>query len=184
MNLLAVQGVNVDRFWVMRHTEQQCFQKARVLEKDRHDISPDEVRSYFDTVAGQRKAIPSPFVWNMDETRVGCPQRIAQPEVIVATNTKPGSVTVPEERDDVQLTLLTAISAFGDSTCPLFISKLKTFEKHFLLRRNSTKAMITQFGQLHERFSQEFFSLTGLTQIFCPAFLSSGRNSTTMGRAF
>jgi hypothetical protein len=30
------------------------------------------------------------------------------------------------------LTLLTAMSAFGDSTCPLFISKLKTFEKALL----------------------------------------------------
>jgi hypothetical protein len=103
-NILAVQDVNVDRFWVrnfvMRHKEQLYFQKARVLEKDRHDVSPDEVRSYFDTVAGQLKTIPSPFVWNVDETRVECPKRIAQPEVIVATNTKPGSVAVPEERDD------------------------------------------------------------------------------------
>jgi hypothetical protein len=135
-NLLAVQDINVDRFWVsnfvMRHKEQLCFQKARVLEKNRCDISPDEVTSYFDTVACQLKAIPSPFVWNVDGTRVGCPKRIAQPEVIVATNTKPGSVMVPEKRNDAQLTLLMAISEFGDSTCPLFISKLKTFEKAFL----------------------------------------------------
>jgi hypothetical protein len=105
INLLAVQDVNVDRFWVrtfiMQHKEQLCFQKARILEKDRHHVSPDEVRSYFDTVAGQFKAIPSPFVWNVSETKVGCPKRMAQPEVIVAANTKPGSVTVPEERDDV-----------------------------------------------------------------------------------
>jgi hypothetical protein len=135
-NLPAVQDVNVNRFWVrnfvMRHKEQLCFQKARVLEKDRHDVSSDEVRSYFDTVAGQFKAIPSPFVWKVDETRVGCPKWIPQPEAIVATNTKPGSVKVPEERDDAQLTLLMAISAFGDSTCPLFVSKLKTFEKALL----------------------------------------------------
>jgi hypothetical protein len=103
----------------MRHKEQLCFQKAGVLEKDRHDVSPDEVRSYFDAVAGQLKAIPSPFVWNVDETRVGCSKRIEHPEVIVAANRKPGSVTVREDRDDAQLTLLTAISAFGDSTCPL-----------------------------------------------------------------
>jgi hypothetical protein len=120
VSLLAVQEVNVDRFWVrnfvMRHKEQLCFQRARVFEKDRHDVSPDEVRSYFDTVAGQLKAIPSRFVWNLDKTRVGCPKRIAQPDVIVAPNIKPGSVTGPEEQDDAQLTLLTAISAFGDST--------------------------------------------------------------------
>jgi hypothetical protein len=134
INLLAVQDVNIDRFWVrnfvMRHKEHLCFQKPRVLEKDRHDVSPDEVRSCFNTVAGQLKAIPSPFVWNVDETRAGRPKRIAQSEIIVATNTKPGSVTVPEKRD--QLSLLTAISAHGDSTYPLFISKLKTFEKALL----------------------------------------------------
>jgi hypothetical protein len=113
----------------MRHKERLYFQKARVVEKDRHDVSPDGVRSYFDTVAGQLKAIASPFLWNVDETRVRCPKRIAQPEAIVAINTKPGFVTVPEERDDSQLTLLMAISAFGDSMCALFISKLKTFEK-------------------------------------------------------
>jgi hypothetical protein len=90
----------------------------QVLEKDRHDVSADEVRSYFDTVACQLKAIPLPFVWNVDKMRVGCPKRIAQTEVIVATNTEPGSVTVPEERDDAQLTLLTAISVFGDSPYP------------------------------------------------------------------
>jgi hypothetical protein len=188
INLLAVQDVNVDRSWVrnfvMRQKEQLCFSKARVFEKDRHDVSPDEVRSYFGTVTGQLKGIRSPFVWNVDETRVRCPKRVAQPEVIVVTNMKPGSVTVPEEWDEAQLTLLTAISAFGDSTCHIFISKLKTFEKHFLLRRNSMKAMITQFGQLHERLSQKFFSLTGLTQFLCRAFLSSGGNSTTMGRVF
>jgi hypothetical protein len=71
-------------------------------------------------------------MWDMDETRVGCPKRIAHPEVIVATNRKPDSVRVPEERNNVQLTLFTAISAFGDLTCPLFISKLETFEKALL----------------------------------------------------
>jgi hypothetical protein len=37
-NLLAVQDVSVDRFWVrnfvMQHKEQMCFQKARVFAKD------------------------------------------------------------------------------------------------------------------------------------------------------
>jgi hypothetical protein len=49
--------------------------------------------------------------------------------VIAASGTKPGSVTIPEIRDDAQLTLLTAISAFGDCTSPYFISKNKTFSK-------------------------------------------------------
>jgi hypothetical protein len=43
--------------------------------------------------------------------------------VIVASGTKPGSVTIPEIRDDAQLTLLTVISPFGDSVYPYFISK-------------------------------------------------------------
>jgi hypothetical protein len=171
INILAVQDVNVDIFWVrnfvMRHKEQLCFQKARVLEKDRPDVSPDEVRSYFDVLTGQLKAIPLPFVWNVDETRVGCPKRIAQPEVIVATNTKLGSVAAPEEQDDAQLTLLMAISAFGDPICPLFISKLK---RHFLLRRSSMKAMITQFDRLHDRLSLNSFSLIGLTQFSAAHF--------------
>jgi hypothetical protein len=38
-------------------------------------------------------------------------------------------VTVPEEKDDAQLTLITAISAFGDSTIPMLISKNKTVDK-------------------------------------------------------
>jgi hypothetical protein len=84
----------------MRHKEQLCFQKAQVLEKDQHDVSSDKVIGYFDAVAGQLKAIPSPFVWNVDERRVGYPKRIAQTQGIVATNRKPGSVTVLEERDD------------------------------------------------------------------------------------
>jgi hypothetical protein len=71
INLLAVQYVNVNRSWVrnfvMRHKEQMCFRKARVLEKNRHDVSPDEVRNYFSTGAGQLKAIPLSFVWNIDE---------------------------------------------------------------------------------------------------------------------
>jgi hypothetical protein len=103
INLLAVQNVNVDRLsvrnFVMRHKEQLCFQKAWVLKKDRHYVSPDMVRAYFNIVAGQLKAIPSPFMWDVDETRVECPKRIAQPEVIVGTNTKPGFITVSEERD-------------------------------------------------------------------------------------
>jgi hypothetical protein len=36
---------------------------------------------------------------------------------------------VPKEKDNAQLTLITANSAFGDSTVPRFISKNKTVEK-------------------------------------------------------
>jgi rhamnose utilization protein RhaD (predicted bifunctional aldolase and dehydrogenase) len=120
----------------------------------------------------------------MDETRAGCPKKIVSPEVTVATNTKLGAVTVPEAPDDTQLSLLTAISAFGDSTYPSFISKFKAFEKDFLLHRNPMMVMVTQLGQLHGGSSQNFSSLTGLKHFLCRAFLSSGRNSTMMARIF
>jgi hypothetical protein len=181
INLLAFQDVNVDRFWVrnfvMRHKEQLCFQKARVLEKDRHDVSPDEVRSYFDAVAGQLKAIPSPFVWNVDKTRVGCPKRVAQPEVIVATNTKPGSITVPEERDDAQLTPLTAISAFEDSTCPLFISKLKTFEKARLAGQKLYEWHDYAIRSAQRTFITEVLCVDWLDRIFLPHIAELRRKS-------
>jgi hypothetical protein len=135
-------------------------------------------------VAGQLKAIPSPFVWNVDETRVGCPKKTTRPGVIISINTKPGSFTVPEERDDTQLTLLTAIAAFGDSTCPLFISKLKTLEKTLFAAQKRYEGHDYAIRSAPQRLSQKFFSLTDLTQVFCRVFLISGGNSTTMGRAF
>jgi hypothetical protein len=46
-----------------------------------------------------------------DEGRIS--EKIAPPEVTVATNMKRDSVTVPEAGSDTQSTLLTDISAFG-----------------------------------------------------------------------
>jgi hypothetical protein len=48
---------------------------------------------------------------------------------IVGASTKPRTVTVPEEKDDAQLTLPMAISAVGDSAFRMFISTNKTFDK-------------------------------------------------------
>jgi hypothetical protein len=56
---------------------------------------------------------------------VGISKRHVAPDVIVAKQTPPGTVTIAEEHDDSQMTLLTGISAFGDSNPPLFISKNK-----------------------------------------------------------
>jgi hypothetical protein len=67
--------------------------------------------------------------WNADETRLGSAEHISPPDVIVASGTKLGSVTVLENQDDAQQPLLAALSAFGDSTNPHFISKNKTVEK-------------------------------------------------------
>jgi hypothetical protein len=104
----------------------------------------------------------------VDETRVGCPKRIAQPEVITATNTKPGSITVPERRDDGQLTLLTAISAFGDSTCSLFISKLKTFEKALLAAQKLYEGHDYAIWSAPRTFITEVLFIEWLDTIFLP----------------
>jgi hypothetical protein len=73
---------------------------AKVLEKDRHDMSPDDIKQYFETLKAQIRSIPSAFVWNADEMRFGCPRKTSPPKAIVAINIKPGSVTIPEVRDD------------------------------------------------------------------------------------
>jgi hypothetical protein len=65
-----------------------------------------------------------------DEGRV--PKKTALPELTVTTRRQLGSVTVPEARDGTQLTLLTAISVFGDSEYRLFLSKFKAFENALL----------------------------------------------------
>jgi hypothetical protein len=85
--------------------------KSRTFcEENRHDVSPDDVKQYFETLSIPVRSIRSAFVWNKDETRVKCPKETSPPELIVALNTKLGSVTIPEVRDDAQLTLLRAIS--------------------------------------------------------------------------
>jgi hypothetical protein len=89
------------------------LQTAKVLEKDRYDMSPDDIKQYFETLSVQIWSILFAFVWDVDDTRVRYPKKTSPPEVIIAIIIKPGSVTIPEVRDDAQLTLLTAISAFG-----------------------------------------------------------------------
>jgi hypothetical protein len=116
----GLKEMNIDRFSVrnfaMWHEEQLCFQKATAFEKNRPNVCLDYIRRYFDTLGDLIRSIPSPFVWNMDDRRAGCQKKVASPEVIVATNTKFDFVKVPEARDDAQLALLTAPSAFGGST--------------------------------------------------------------------
>jgi hypothetical protein len=64
------------------------LQVAKVLEKDPQDVSPDNIKQYFETLSVKIKSIPSVFVWNGDEARVGCPKKTSPPEIIVAINTK------------------------------------------------------------------------------------------------
>jgi hypothetical protein len=69
-------------------------------------------------------------------------------------------VTLPEEKNDARSPLITAISAFGDSTFPMFRSKNKTlnktfivaqklFERHNCTVRTAEKAFITEVLFLH-----------------------------------
>jgi hypothetical protein len=150
-------GVPVDRFWVNRFVEQKAgtltLGQATCLEEDRHTVVADDLKRYFDCAANHLQTIPSQFVWNPDETRVGAPKKQKAPRVIVSIQTGPEPITVPEIRDDSQLTLLTAISAFGDSIPPLFITKNKTFEKKSI----SATAVIRRPRLYDSNCSKDFY---------------------------
>jgi hypothetical protein len=77
-----------------------AVQRAKNLEKDRRDVWADDIRPYFESISAQLTSIPSAFFWNAYETRVGSAKQMSSPDVIVASETKPGSVTIPEIRDD------------------------------------------------------------------------------------
>jgi hypothetical protein len=81
---------------------------------------------------GRRNRIqwtPSPFVWNVDETRVGCPKKCISSKVIVSPKAGPGCVESLQVKDDAQLAPVAAISAFGNAGVSMFITKVKTFDK-------------------------------------------------------
>jgi hypothetical protein len=128
-----------------------AVQRAQYLEKDGYDVSAGDIRAYFEDISVQLPSVPSAFFWNVDETRVGSTKHMSPPDMIVASGTKPGSVTIPEIRDDAQFTLLAAISAFGDSIYPYFISKNKKFEKQLLRLNSCSRAMIMQLKRHRKR---------------------------------
>jgi hypothetical protein len=131
IDFMAQNATQINRFWINRFAKRSnnvlTIQMATRFEKERRNVSEQDLRNYFDTVSIQLKTIPALFVRNAGETRVGIPKKCTSPQVIVAKQTRPRTVTVAKERDDSQLTILTTISAFGDSTPPMFISKNKTF---------------------------------------------------------
>jgi hypothetical protein len=108
-----------------------AVQRAKYLEKDRHDVSADDIRMDLERISAQLTSIPSALQKNADKTRVGSAKHMLPLDVIAASGTKPGSMTIPEIRDDPQLTLPTAISAFGDSTYPYFIAKITRSKNSF-----------------------------------------------------
>jgi hypothetical protein len=115
IDYLGEKSVVTDRFWVYRfvsrHGQMLAVQRVKYLEKDRHDVSADDIRVYFESISAQLTSIPSAFFCNADETGVGPAKDMSPPDVIVASGTKSGSVIIAEIRDDAQLTLLMAISA-------------------------------------------------------------------------
>jgi hypothetical protein len=121
--------VQVDRFWVTRFGERNnnklALQEAVLIEKERHKVLGDDLKRYFEAVDSHLKKVPSLFVCNADETRIGPPKKQHTLLVIVSKDTRLGTTTVLEARDDAQSTLLAATSALGDSIPPRIISKTK-----------------------------------------------------------
>jgi hypothetical protein len=121
----------MNRFWINRFVKRNnnvlTIRPLNLLEKERHNVSEEDLRNYVDTMSIRFEKIPSLFVWNADETRVGTSKKCASPQVIVAKQTQPRTVTVAKGCDDSQLTIRTAISAFADSPPSMFMSKNKTF---------------------------------------------------------
>jgi hypothetical protein len=139
IDYLGEKSIVVDQFWVYwfvsRHSQMLAVQQAKYLEKDRHDVPADDIRVYFESISARLTSIPSAFQKNADETRVGSAKHMSPPDMIVASGTKPGSVIIPEIRDDAQLTLLTTISALGDSKYPYFIPKIRRSKNTALAAR-------------------------------------------------
>jgi hypothetical protein len=96
-------------------------------------VRREGLEQYYESAAQSFSTIPSPFVWNAAETRIGAPKKQQIPFVIVSVTTPPETrVTVPEIGENAQLTPTTAMSAFGDRVQPLFISEHKTFDRKIL----------------------------------------------------
>jgi hypothetical protein len=63
------------------------MQTERLLEKERREVSEQDIKNYFDAIVLHLQKVPSPFVWNADETPVGSPKRHSPSEVIMAKDT-------------------------------------------------------------------------------------------------
>jgi hypothetical protein len=96
------------------------------------------------------------------------PKKRESPNVIVAANTKPGTVTAPEEKDDAELTLITAISAFGDRTFPLFITKSGTFDKTSLAGQKLFEWNDYTVRTAQRTFITEVLFIDWLQNVFIP----------------
>jgi hypothetical protein len=96
--------------------------------------------------------------------------------VIVSSQTGPGSIIVTEIRDDSQLTLLTAIAIFGDSTPPFFVSKNKIFQENLLAGLEMSEGHDKNSGP--KTLMTEVLFIPWLQTVFLPWSKRSGRGCT------
>jgi hypothetical protein len=122
-------SITVDRSrvagFIERHETELMVQKASFLDRSWHEVPADNAKQYCDGLIKECQSVPSFSMCNANEMRVDTPQRTAPLNVIGAASTKPGTIIISEEKDDAQLTFITAISAFGDCTFPMLLSKNK-----------------------------------------------------------
>jgi hypothetical protein len=114
---------------VRRHNEKLAARRTKHVGKKRHEVSAEDLKTYFVSATAHLTSVPSELFWTADETCAHSAKHMSLSNVIFASGTKQGSITVPEIRDDAQLIVLTGISALGDSTHPYFISKIKQSRK-------------------------------------------------------
>jgi hypothetical protein len=130
--------MRVDRFWVNRFMGHNIatlnLHQAIFREEDIHDGITDDTKRYFDQAQNRMRTFPSTVVGNTDQTKVGSLKRQQVVIITIFIGTGPGLVTVPESRDDSQITLPTTISAFGSPIPLLLLSKNKRFKKNRLAR--------------------------------------------------
>jgi hypothetical protein len=86
--------------FVERHEAELTVQKASVLEYSRYEIAPDEMKRYFGILREKCRSVPSLLYGMSMRHELVHRKKTAPPNVIVAASTKPGTVIVPEEKDD------------------------------------------------------------------------------------
>jgi hypothetical protein len=118
-------GQKVDRFWVSRlalpHFDTLYLPETQPHEPDRHFLDADALEMPFDTLITLFENVPSLLICNVDEKVVNCPKKIYFPRVIVSVDTAPDAVSISAPKDDAQMMMVAAISAFGGATIPLSI---------------------------------------------------------------
>jgi hypothetical protein len=115
------------------------------------------------------------FAWNADERRFKAAKKWQASDIIASSQTGPEPVTVPEIRDDSQLT----ISAFGGSIPPFFVSKNKTFEKDLLVELEMYEGHYYIIRTAPKTFMTKILFIDWLQTAFCRGSRRGGRECTT-----